>query len=71
MSTNSSMASSTRRSIAGTMQFGDFEGLGAVTVAIDESGQPVQLPARQPATGEAEMRYHIEFATPDARQVHL
>jgi hypothetical protein len=55
-------------SIAGTMQFGDFEGLGAVTVTIDESASLFNYLRVSPATGEAEMRYHIEFATPDSRR---
>jgi hypothetical protein len=55
-------------SIAGTMQFGGFEGLGAVTVAIDESASVFNYLRVSPVTGEAEMRYHIEFATPDSRR---
>jgi cholesterol oxidase len=55
-------------SIAGTMQFGDFEGLGALTVAIDESASLFNYLRVSPVTGEAEMRYHIEFATPDSRR---
>jgi hypothetical protein len=55
-------------SIKGTMQFGDFEGLGALTVTIDESASLFNYLRVSPATGEAQMRYHIAFATPDSRR---
>jgi cholesterol oxidase len=55
-------------SIRGTMRFGDFEGLGAVTVTIDASASRFNYLRVNPATAEAEMRYHIEFNTPDSRR---
>ena len=55
-------------SIKGTMTFGEFEGLGPSTFAIDESASRFNYLRVNPATGEAEMRYHIEFTTPDGRR---
>jgi cholesterol oxidase len=55
-------------SIKGTMTFGAFEGLGQATFAIDESASRFNYLRVNPATGEGEMRYHIEFATTDGRR---
>ena len=55
-------------SITGTMTFGDFEGLGQSTFAIDGSASRFNYLRVNPATGEAEMRYHVEFTTPDGRR---
>jgi cholesterol oxidase len=55
-------------SIKGTMQFGGFEGMPASTFAIDESNSRFNYLRVNPATGEAEMRYHIEFAAQDGRR---
>ena len=55
-------------SVKGTMTFGGFEGMQAATFAIDESASTFNYLRVNPATGEAEMRYHIEFAAPDGRR---
>jgi cholesterol oxidase len=55
-------------SIKGTMTFGEFEGMQAAAFAIDESNSRFDYLRVNPATGEAEMRYHIEFAAPDGRR---
>jgi hypothetical protein len=55
-------------SIKGTMTFGQFEGMNAATFAIDESASRFNYLRVNPATGEAEMRYHIEFAAQDGRR---
>ena len=54
--------------IKGTMSFGEFEGMKTATFAIDESNSRFNYLRVNPATGEAEMRYHIEFAAPDGRR---
>ena len=54
--------------LKGTMTFGGFEGMQAATFAIDESASTFNYLRVNPATGEAEMRYHIEFAAPDGRR---
>ena len=55
-------------SIKGAMTFGQFEGMNAATFAIDESASRFNYLRVNPATGEAEMRYHIEFAVQDGRR---
>ena len=55
-------------SIKGTMTFAQFEGMNAATFAIDESAGRFNYLRVNPATGEAEMRYHIEFAAQDGRR---
>jgi hypothetical protein len=55
-------------SIKGTMTFGQFEDMNAATFAIDESASRFNYLRVNPATGEAEMRYHIEFAAQDGRR---
>ena len=55
-------------SIKGTMTFGAFEGMAAATFNIDESNSRFNYLRVNPATGEAEMRYHIEFAAQDGRR---
>ena len=55
-------------SVKGTMTFGEFEGMQPATFAIDESTSRFNYLRVNPATGEAEMRYHIEFALPDGRR---
>jgi cholesterol oxidase len=55
-------------SIKGTMTFAQFEGMNAATFAIDESVSRFNYLRVNPATGEAEMRYHIEFAAQDGRR---
>ncbi len=55
-------------SIKGTMTFGEFEGMPAAMFAIDESNSRFNYLRVNPATGEAEMRYHIEFGVQDGRR---
>jgi hypothetical protein len=55
-------------SIKGTMTFGEFEGMKAAAFAIDESSSRFNYLRVNPATGEAEMRYTIEFAAQDGRR---
>jgi hypothetical protein len=55
-------------SIKGTMTFGAFEGQAQSTFAIDESASRFNYLRVNPATGEAQMRYHIEFASQDGRR---
>jgi len=57
-----------RAAIQGTMQFGDFEDLGSATFPIDDSVSTFDYLRVNPATGEAQMRYHVEFATHDGRR---
>lgn len=54
--------------IQGTMQFGDFENLGPSTFTIDGSTSTFNYLRINPATGEGQMRYHVEFATHDGRR---
>ena len=53
--------------IQGTITFGDFEKLGPVTCPITESGSYFRYLWINPATREAEMRYHLAFLTGDGR----
>ncbi len=55
-------------SIKGTMTFGEFEGMKAATFTIDESNSRFNYLRVNPATGEGEMRYHIEFPAQDGRR---
>jgi hypothetical protein len=47
----------------GTVRFGDLDGRGPVTCAVDERRSWFQYLTVDPETGEAEMRYYLEFAT--------
>jgi hypothetical protein len=55
-------------SLKGTMSFGAFEGTSAATFAIDESSSRFNYLRVNQTTGEAEMRYHIEFAPQSGRR---
>jgi hypothetical protein len=55
-------------SVKGMMTFGAFEGMQPAKFTIDESTSRFNYLRVNPATGEAEMRYHIEFALPDGRR---
>ena len=57
--------------IKGTMSFGDLEGMRTAAFAIDESNSRFHYLRVNQATGEAEMRYHIEFAAHDGRRYHV
>jgi hypothetical protein len=54
--------------IEGTISFGAFEGQGQSTFAIDSSASRFHYLRTNAATGETEMRYHINFATHDGRE---
>jgi cholesterol oxidase len=51
----------------GTLRFGSFEGSTPAVFTIDESRSAFNYLRVNTATGEAEMRYHLEFQTPDER----
>jgi hypothetical protein len=57
--------------IQGTISFGDFEGKGSATFAIDTNSSRFNYLKMNPATAEAEMNYHIEFVAADARRYTL
>jgi hypothetical protein len=57
--------------ITGTISFGDFEHHGPATFTIDAAASLFNYLRVNPATGEAEMRYHIEFVTADAHRYTL
>jgi cholesterol oxidase len=54
--------------IQGTMSFGAFEGQGRAAYAIDPSASRFNYLRVNPATGQAEMRYHIEYSMSDGRR---
>ena len=51
-----------------TIQFGDFENLGPSTFTIDGSTSTFNYLRINPATGEGQMRYHLEFSASDGRR---
>ena len=57
--------------IDGSISFGQFEGQGPVTFAIDGPNSQFHYLRINTATGEAQMRYHIEFVRPDGRRFAL
>lgn len=57
--------------LSGSISFGDFAGLGAVTFGMDASASRFHYLRIDPATGEAEMNYHIEFQTAKNRRFAL
>lgn len=54
--------------VKGSMTFGEFEGMKNAVFPIDESASRFNYLRVNPATGEGEMRYYIEFAVPDGRR---
>jgi cholesterol oxidase len=48
--------------LSGTISFGQFAGQARPTYAIDDSKSTFNYLRVNPQTGEAEMRYHLEFA---------
>ena len=54
--------------IKGSITFGRFEGQGPAAFAIDEANSRFHYLRVNPATREAEMRYHIEFSGTDGRR---
>ena len=57
--------------ITGSITFGDFAGMGAVTFGMDASASRFHYLRIDPATGEAEMNYHIEFQSAQGRRFAL
>ncbi|MBL8295106.1 MAG: hypothetical protein JNN08_24895 [Bryobacterales bacterium] len=54
--------------LSGTITFNNFAGMGAVTLPVDPLRSYFNYLRVNPATGEAEMRYYLEFATPAGRR---
>ncbi len=57
--------------LEGTISFASFQGANQVTYVVDSSNSRFNYLEVNEATGEAEMRYHIEFATPEGRHFYL
>ncbi len=57
--------------LSGTITFGQFEGGGPATFAIDGSASQFHYLRINPATGEAQMVYHIEFSNPAGQRYAL
>ncbi|MDE3168356.1 MAG: hypothetical protein KGN36_21320, partial [Acidobacteriota bacterium] len=57
--------------ILGTVSFGDFQGGGPAVFSIDAAASRFHYLRVNPATGEAEMNYHIEFLAADAKRYTL
>ncbi|HWC96712.1 MAG TPA: GMC family oxidoreductase [Candidatus Sulfopaludibacter sp.] len=57
--------------INGTITFGDFAGESPATFPIDEARSTFNYLRVNPATGEAQMRYHIEFMHPSGERYTL
>ena len=57
--------------LSGTISFGNFGGKGPATFAMDGSASRFHYLRVNPATGEAEMNYHIEFAAADGSRYTL
>jgi len=55
----------------GTIPFGQFLGASLVTFPVDAQNSRFNYLEVIPATGEAEMRYHLEFSTPAGRHFYL
>lgn len=53
--------------MSGSITFSDFAGMGACTFPMDGSASRFHYLRIDETTGEAEMNYHIVFATPDGR----
>jgi hypothetical protein len=57
--------------LSGTITFGKFLGQMQVTYPVDSQNSRFNYLEVNPATGEAEMRYHVVFTTPDSRRFYL
>ncbi len=57
--------------LSGTVTFGQFEGAGPVTLAMDGSASQFHYLRVNPQTGEAQMVYHIEFLNPAGQRYAL
>jgi cholesterol oxidase len=54
--------------LSGSIHFGQFAGIGPATFPIDSAASRFHYLKINPATGEAQMQYHIEFTTNDRRR---
>jgi hypothetical protein len=57
--------------LSGTIRFGSFLGLNGATYTIDAARSYFNYLRVRRETGEAEMRYHLEWSTPDGRRFSL
>ena len=57
--------------MTGTITFAKFLGEEQVTYAVDAQNSRFNYLEVDPATGEAEMRYHLVFSRPDGRSFYL
>jgi cholesterol oxidase len=57
--------------LEGTITFGKFLGQTQVTYPVDSQNSRFNYLEVNPATGEAEMRYHVVFTTPEGRRFYL
>ncbi len=57
--------------MSGTVSFGDFEGQGPASFPLDERRSLFNYLRVNSETLEAEMRYHLEFSTPEGRRFVL
>jgi hypothetical protein len=55
----------------GTITFDKFLGANQVSYPVDSQNSQFNYLEVDPATGEAEMRYHLEFSAPDGRRFYL
>jgi len=55
----------------GTITFGKFLGANQVTYPLDSQNSRFNYLEVNPSTGEAEMRYHLEFSTPEGWRFYL
>jgi cholesterol oxidase len=57
--------------LSGTITFTSLANLGAVTLPVDDKTSYFNYLRVNPDTGEAEMRYYLEFTTPNGRRFSL
>ena len=57
--------------LKGTISFGQFGGQASATFPVDGSSSTFNYLRVNPQTGEAEMRYHLEFADPAGQRYTL
>jgi hypothetical protein len=57
--------------LKGTISFGQFDGQTPATFPLDDSKSIFNYLRVNPQTGEAEMRYHLEFADPAGQRFTL
>jgi hypothetical protein len=57
--------------LEGTITFGKFQGASHVTYTVDSQNSRFNYLEVNPASGQAEIRYHLAFALPDGRNFYL